>query len=206
MAVRRSLQTVITVAVVGCAAVAIAAAAFAFVSSLRPPSPGDRVAVRLFARLVSERGSGGVMHLDGRTMRVRCRPLPSSRSLITVGATRLVLHGLHVHPVASRGERAELADVTADGALLAAEADLSGSFGLYRRELLGRIDSGRRLLAGETFVGPQPAYRILLHGGHPLIELIVSRPGLRPLVAVFRSRLLAGYIVIGKPVAADDGC
>jgi hypothetical protein len=196
-----------TAAVVGCAAVAIAAGAFALVSTLRPPTPGDRVAVRLFARLVSERGTGGVMHLDGRTIRVHCRPLRSSRSLITVGDVRLVLHGLHVHPAATRGERAELDDIPADGALLAAEADLSGSFTLYERELLGRIDSGRRLLAGETHVGAQPAYRILLNASHPLIELIVSRHGLRPLVAVFRSRSLSGRTVIGTPIANEHrGC
>jgi hypothetical protein len=56
-----------------------------------------------------------------------------------------------------------------------------------------------------THVGSEAAYRIVLRADRPLVELLVSRPGLRPLVAVFRSRNLHGTTVIGDPTARDRG-
>ena len=200
MTVIRGLAAVLSVA-------AIVAVSYGLVSTLPAPSAGDRLAVRVLERLDAARGTGGTMELAGRVVRVRCRRLPSHATLLDVGGDRLELIGTHVSVV--RAPRARtLAAATRGAATAAAEADLSGSYLLYRSELAGVLERPGAVLLGRTRVGGRQAERIRLTGAPPDVELLVDAATLRPLAVRFRSRRLSGWTRLGPParLTGRAGC
>jgi len=189
------------VRVAGVATVAVcvvASAAYGLVSTLPAPTHGDRVAVRVLDRLQSTRGRGGVMQIGGLTERVSCERLRGGRHLVDLDdGTRLVLSGTHARRLGERMRGRVLASVTRLPSLTSAEADLSGSHALYATQLASQLAHGRTILVGSTVVRGRPAYRLRLTHARPLLELLVARGSLTPLVAVYRSATVSGRTVLG---------
>jgi hypothetical protein len=75
----------------------------------------------------------------------------------------------------------------------AAAADLGGSHFLYVVELAGSIVRGRDVVTGTTIVDGRALYRIRLGRARPLVELLVDRETLRPVIAHYRSQRLEGW-------------
>jgi hypothetical protein len=177
---------------------AIAGVGYGLLTTLPAPSRGDRIAVRVLARLQVTRGRGATLEVEGKTQRLTCRRLGGGRHLLALGdGTQLVLAGTHVHETREPLRLRMLASLRRDPALTAAEADLSGSHALYATQLAGQLAHGRAALVGSTVVGGRPAYRLRLTRGRPQLELLVSRRSLTPLVAVYRSAAVDGWSVLG---------
>jgi len=182
---------------------AVAGSAYALVSTLPAPQPDDRLGVRILDRLEHSRGTGAVVDLGGRRVHVRCRKLPPYRRLLTYAdGTRLALSGTHVHRLPSPGRQLETARSRYPD-LIAAQADLAGSYSLYSILLAQRLAHGRTIVAGLTRVRGLPAYRIHLGQDRPEVQLIVDRRTLRPLAATYRSATLSGRSILGAPVGRN---
>jgi len=182
---------------------AVACSAYALVSTLPAPQPDDRLGVRILDRLEHSRGTGAVVDLGGRRVHVRCRKLPPYRRLLTYAdGTRLALSGTHVHRLPSSGRQLETARSRYPD-LLAAQADLAGSYSLYSILLAQRLAHGRAIVAGLARVRGLPAYRIHLGQDRPEVQLIVDRRTLRPLAATYRSATLSGRSILGAPVGRN---
>ena len=182
---------------------AVAGGAYALVSTLPAPRPDDRLGVRILDRLEHARGTGAVVDLAGRRVHVRCRKLPPYRRLLSYAdGTRLALSGTHVHRLPSSGRQLESARARYPD-LIAAQADLAGSYSLYSILLAQRLAHRRPIVAGLTRERGLPAYRIHLGRDRPEVQLIVDRRTLRPLAATYRSATLSGRSVLGAPVGRD---
>lgn len=178
----------------------VAGAAYGLVSTLPSPRPGDRLGVRVLDRLEHARGSGSVIELAGDRVPVRCRRLPPYEHLLVFGdGTRLVLSGTRVRPLPVRGRRLESARSRYPD-LLAAQADLAGSYSLYSRLLAQRLARGRQVVVGRARVHGRPALRIRLGRDRPAVELLVDRRTLRPLAATYSSATLSARSVLTPPV------
>jgi hypothetical protein len=202
MAVRQLL------ALVGAAiaAAAIAAAAFGIVSVLPKPTRGDSLAVNLLDVLRQRRGSGSVMSIDGARVRARCTRIGRFRERVTLAdGTVFVLRNSHV---VARTERATpLAAVRVRRhALVAAEADLAGSYALYSAEVLAQLQRGIRISARHAIVDGKRAFSIALREKPPYVNLLVSRPSLQPLAVEFRSAEIDAHARIVSSGKARFGC
>jgi hypothetical protein len=82
--------------------------------------------------------------------------------------------------------------------LLAAEADLAGPRLLYVHELIGREAARAAVVRA---VGG--TYLVRLSGAGPHVDLVVSRPTLRPIAIEYRSRLLTARATL---VTGRRGC
>lgn len=184
--------------------VAIGGVAYAIVAALPAPTTADRVAVKVLRDLSSTRGRGGVLELNGETQTVSCRRLPGGRHLIALGdGTRLVLSGTHARVAAAPVRLRMLASVLRRRSLVSAEADLSGSHALYATQLAAQLNHGRSAVRGSTVVGGTRVYRVRLTQGRPVLELLVSRQSLVPLVALYRSADVTGRTVLGRSTGLD---
>ena len=182
---------------------AVAGGAYALVSTLPAPQPDDRLGVRILDRLEHARGTGAVVDLGGRRVRVRCRKLPPYRRLLTYAdGTRLALSGTRVRRLPSAGRQLETARARYPD-LIAAQADLAGSYSLYSILLAQRLAHGRPIVAGLTRVRGLRAYRIHLGRDRPEVQLIVDRRTLRPLAATYSSATLSGRSILGAPVGRN---
>ena len=181
----------------------MAGGAYALVSTLPAPQPDDRLGVRILDRLEHARGTGAVVDLGGRRVHVRCRKLPPYRRLLTYAdGTRLALSGTRVRRLPSAGRQLETARARYPD-LIAAQADLAGSYSLYSILLAQRLAHGRPIVAGLTRVRGQGAYRIHLGRDRPEVQLIVDRRTLRPLAATYSSATLSGRSILGAPVGRN---
>jgi len=173
-----------------------AGCAFVFVFVLLPrPSRADDFALRVLSRLERVRISGSVIHLRGATIIARCTVLHDRRELISLArGGRIVVRETHVHLL--RRERVEASAAALP--LLAAEADLAGPRLLYVHELIGREAARAAVVRA---VGG--TYLVRLSGAGPHVDLVVSRPALRPIAIEYRSRLLTARATL---VTGNRGC
>ncbi|HZO63202.1 MAG TPA: hypothetical protein VFB35_09520 [Gaiellaceae bacterium] len=186
---------------------AIAAGAYFLVSLLPHPSPGERIAVRALDVLQQHRGTRVMIDLGGKRLAARCRQLPHWRSLVALeDGSRLILTGTRVVPL--DGERMLAGRTEAGGQLLSAQADLAGSFQLYSKELIGRLQNGRPVVVGVDRVRGIPALRLRLGRDRPRVELLVSRRKLQPLAARYDGRYVhASMVLLGSaPASSGRGC
>lgn len=207
VSVRSRAARIVRVAGGAAAAVlAIAASAYAVVSTLPAPRAGDRIAVRVLELLERTRGTGATMTVGGRELSVRCSRLPARRHLLRLSdGTRLVLSGTRVRRLVPRRSLAGLRAV--DPETVAAEAALAGSHAFYATQVAARLRHGSPHVR-RTSVGSRAAYRIRLSHARPHVDLYVDRATLRPLAATYRSRTLTGRSVLAGSVAGRprNGC
>jgi hypothetical protein len=191
-----------------CLLALIGGASFGLVSALPPPTHEKRLAVRVLQVLQERRGAGAVISLDGREILARCRPLPPWRQLVTLSdGTRFALSGTRATRIPEPGQRQLESTSLADAQLLSAQADLAGSRPLYTKEILGRLQHGRRVVVGTTRYRGVPAYRLRLGRDRPRVELLVSRRTFQPLAARYEGRWVKGSSrLLSSTRARPSGC
>jgi hypothetical protein len=198
---------VIGIAALGAAA--IAAVSFGLVSLLPQPTRGERLGVRALGALQQRHGVGALMSIEGEPLVAGCRRLPPWRHLVTISdGSRLVLSSTRVERADEGGRM--LADARSPRAaqVISAEADLAGSFALYAKELIGRLQHGRPVVVGAgRFLG-QPVYRLRLGRDRPRVELLVSRRSFAPVAARYTGRWVVGMSLLRPSVPATSarGC
>ncbi len=162
-------------------AAVIGAGGFALQTTLRRPSPADRIAVRALLQLERLAGAHSMVALRGeRREAAFCTPW-RGRELVRLGPEeRLAVAGVHVHQLGRRTDRP---------VELAAEADLAACPHLLAAELDGLLRSPVPLQVVSLRWHGRPAYAIRLSA---IVRLYVAREGFGPLGVSFVSRSLVG--------------
>ena len=187
-------------------ALAVAAASFALISTLPPPSEDERLAVRVLEVLARSGGGGAVLHVGGRAVVASCRRLPGRKRLVMLGdGERLVLQGTQVRSHTMGARAVARARPRHAAELLAVKADLAGSHSLYATALRARLARGGAILGGLASFRGVPAYRIRLGADRPQVELLVARRTLAPLAARYRSRRVTAWSRL-LPARGRPGC
>jgi hypothetical protein len=188
------------------AGVVFAAALAALQLGLGRPSASDRLGARIVAALDHTRGRGAEITIGGSRLHAECRRTPRAGTRVRIGgSTEIVAVGAHVVARRWLGSGRTLSSLRAPD-LPSAELELAGSHDVYARELGGRLQRGSVPVAAERYRG-RPAYRVLLHPGNPLVELVVDARSLRPVAARYRSGdLTASSTLVAARHGSVRGC
>jgi hypothetical protein len=161
--------------------------AFGLLQLLPRPSLGDRIAVGVIERLDRTGGTTSVLRLSRSRFVGDCRQLSRSRALVSFGPGgqgRVV--GTHVFVL----DRDRLPTVA-----VTAATDLAGCPRLLADELSIALRKRDGVIAAPTRYGRVSAYTLVIDR-RPLLELTVTREGLRPLALRLVTRTFTGRSVL----------
>jgi hypothetical protein len=185
---------------------AIAGAALGVLLTLPQPSSSARLGVRVLEILRHERGGGSILEFGDVRHRASCRRVSRRVHVVSLSnGERFAIRGTKVRLLhLPAGEGRLLASISRPE-ILAAEADLAGSFALYASQLTRRLVGGDEVLAGRSVFARRPVYRIVLRARAPRVELLVERSTLWPIGARYASARLTGAARL-LPATGRAGC
>jgi hypothetical protein len=179
------------------AALVITGGGFALMSTLPPPTRGDRLGARALVSLRHLRVVRTSIHLNGlRPFRATC--LPSGKhELIVVPGRGLLVTGPSVRTIFGSHQSPRL---------VAAEADLAACPGLVNAELASQLLRGIVVLTLTRRWHGHLVNTLRISRGHPIVQLYLS-PRLVPVGVTFSSRFVSGWSVVQCSAARlEVGC